>query len=160
MWTLVWTKKSGLKLGLRYVSPSLTSSYQLPASKRDFMILSNRERILGGSRCGVIQNRSFHCELVTDEISAIVSSNAGEQDSKKYIPIAEALLDRSLTWKRVREIHDTFLEELDQCGVDGADLGGAIERVFGRARHEHIVTRYQNKAWGRIAAGTIQSKCG
>jgi hypothetical protein len=131
----------------------------MPAGKRGLMILSNRERILGGSRCGVIQNRSFHCELVTDEISAIVSSFAGEQDSKK-IPIAEALLDRSLTWKRVREIHDAFLEELDQCGVDGADLGGAIERVFGRARHEHIVTRYQNNAWGRIAAGTIQSKWG
>jgi len=124
------------------------------------MIVSNRERFLRGSRCGVIQNQSFYCELVTDNVSAIVSTFNGKRDSKNYIPVAEAVLDQSLPRNRVQEIHDAFLEELDQYGVNGADLGGAIERVFGRARSQHIVTRYQNNALGRLAAGYMQGEGG
>jgi hypothetical protein len=116
------------------------------------MIVSNKERFFAGGRCGVIQNHSFCCALITDRISAVVATFTGEWDSKNHQPVAEALLDETLPRKRVREIHDAFLEELDQCGVRGLDLGGAIEQVFGRARNKNIVTRYQNEAGNLLAA--------
>ncbi len=46
-----------------------------------------------------------------------------------------------------------FLEELDQCGADGLDLGGAIEQTFGQAHRKNIVTRYQNNAGMLLSAG-------
>jgi hypothetical protein len=117
------------------------------------MIVSNRERFFAGGRCGVIQNHSFRCALITDRMSALVATFTGEWDSKDHLPVAEALLDEALTPKQVREIHDAFLAELDEYGTNGLDLGGAIERVFGRARNKNIVTRYQNQAGSLFAAG-------
>jgi len=99
------------------------------------MIVFNRDRLFRGGRCGVVKNQSFRCALITDSASSIVSTFTGEWDSKNYNPVAEALLDQSLSSKRVRELHDTFLEELDQLGSDGIDLGGAIEKLFARARN-------------------------
>ena len=122
------------------------------------MIVSNRDRIFAGGRCGVIQNQSFYCALITDNISTVVSTFTGEWDPKSHEPVAEALLDETLPRKRVREIHDAFLKELDQCGTDGVDLGGAIEQVFGRARYNNIVIRYQNNAGALLAAGNFQTE--
>ncbi len=122
------------------------------------MIVCNGIRFIAGYRCGVIENRSFCCALITDRVCADVWTFAGEwlslliKDADSYSgpragePVAKALLDEALTGKQVRAIHDSFLEELDQCGTGGLDLGGAIEEVFGRARHKNIVIRYQNKA--------------
>src|SRR5271165_5444744 len=115
------------------------------------MILYNRERFFGGGRCGVIQNHSFSCALMTDGLSTVVATFTGEWDAKNHQPVAEALLDEALPKKQLREIHDAFLHELDQCGTNGLDLGGAIEQVFGRARTKNIVTRYQNLAGNMLA---------
>jgi len=116
------------------------------------MIVFNRERFFFGGRCGVIHNQSFRSALITDSISAVVLTFSGEWDGKNYNPVAEALLCK-LSRQQVRKIHDVFLDELDQCGADGLDLGGAIEQVFGRARHKNIVSRYQNNAGMLLAAG-------
>jgi hypothetical protein len=116
------------------------------------MIVSNRERLFAGGSFGVIQNSSFCCALLTDRSSAVVAISTGEWDLKNHQPVAEALLDGALPRKQVRQIHNAFLEELDQCGIDGLDLGGAIEQVFGRARNKNVVTRYINKAGSLLAA--------
>jgi len=115
------------------------------------MIVLNKDRFFSGGRWGVVQNSAFRCALNTVRLGnegafAVVSSFAGEWDYKNYEPIAEALLQAQLSRKQVMEIHDTFLEQLDQCGIDGADLSTAIEKVFGRAHHKGIVTRYENNA--------------
>ncbi len=82
----------------------------------------------------------------------------GEWDWKKHDPVAEALFFEALPRKQVREIHDAFLEELDQCGTNGLDLGGAVEQVFRRAHNTNIVTRYQNNAGMLLAANDFQTK--
>jgi hypothetical protein len=103
------------------------------------MIMFYAKPFIARHRCGVIQNCSFWCALITSRMRADVWTSPGE-------PVAKALLDKALTPKQVRAIHDSFLEELDQCGTDGLDLSGAIEQVFGRARNKNIVIRYQNNA--------------
>ena len=115
------------------------------------MILLNRNRFFGGGRWGVVQNSSFRCALNTlhcgsTESVAVISSFAGEWDYKNYEPIAEALLQTELSRKQVMQVHDAFIEQLDRCGENGADLGTAIEEVFGRARNTGIVARYENNA--------------
>ncbi len=110
------------------------------------MIVFNKERFFTGDSCGVIQNASFHCALVTDRLSAVVSTFAGEWDGNSDHPVAEAVFLEGLPRKQIREIHSMFLEELDQCGMDGLDLAGAIEKVFGRARGKNIIVRYKNNA--------------
>jgi hypothetical protein len=115
------------------------------------MIILNRDRFFSGGRWGVVQNKSFRCALNTVCFGtkgsfAVIASFAGEWDYQNYEPIAEALLKASLSRKQVMQIHDAFLEQLDRCGVDGVDLGGAIEEVFGHAHNTGIVTRYENNA--------------
>ena len=115
------------------------------------MIVLNGDRFFSGGRWGVIQTPSFRCALNTVHIGgkgsfALIASFAGEWDYKNYEPIAEALLEASLSRKQVMQIHDRFIERLDRCGMEGADLGGAIEEVFGDAYNSGIVTRYENNA--------------
>jgi hypothetical protein len=115
------------------------------------MIVLNRDRFFSAGRWGVVQTKSFRCALNTICFGskgsiAMIASFAGEWDYKNYEPIAEALFKASLSRKQVMQIHDEFLERLDRCGVDGADLGGAIEEVFGRAHDAGIVTLYENNA--------------
>jgi hypothetical protein len=116
------------------------------------MIVLNRDRFFGGGRLGVIQNTSFQCALNTVYHNsnvgsfALICSFSGEWNYKNYEPVAEALLQTSLSRKQVVQIHDAFLEKLDQRGLDGADLSGAIELVFKEACNTGIVTRYKNDA--------------
>jgi hypothetical protein len=115
------------------------------------MIVLNKNRFFSGGRWGVIQNASFRCALNTvhdggDRSFTLIASFAGEWDYKNYEPIAEARLKPSLSRKQVMLIHDGFLMQLDGCGTAGADLGGAIEEVFGDAYNTGIVTRYENNA--------------
>lgn len=110
------------------------------------MIAFNKERFFTSDCCGVIQNQSFRCALMTDHLSAVVSTFIGEWDRKSDHPVAEAVFHEGLARRQVREIHSMFLKELDECGADGLDLAGAIEKVFGRARAQNIVTRYKNNA--------------
>jgi hypothetical protein len=121
------------------------------------MILLNRNRFFGGGRVGVIQNSSFRCALNTvrqgvEGSIAVISSFAGEWDYKNYQPVAEAHLTSCLSRKQVTQTHDTFLAELDRCGIDGIDLHGAIENVFGHACGTGIVTLYENNATPLLAA--------
>jgi hypothetical protein len=121
------------------------------------MILLNRNRFFGGGRVGVVQNSSFRCALNTVRHGstgsfAVISSFAGEWDYKNYQPVAEAHLTSWLSRKQVIQTHDTFLAQLDRCGIDGIDLYGAIENVFGHAYGTGIVTLYQNNATALLAA--------
>lgn len=122
------------------------------------MIVFNKERFFSGGRWGVIQNQSFRCALITDRISTAVMTFTGEWDWKNHRPVAEALLSETLTGKQLREIHDVFLDEIDQYGNKGLDLGAAIEQVFGRAHNSNIVVRYQNEAAMLLAAGDSQTQ--
>ncbi len=110
------------------------------------MIVINKERFFTGDSCGVILNQSFQCALVTDRLSAVVSTFAGEWDGNNDLPIAEAVFQGGLPRRQIREIHGMFLEELDRCGTEGLDLAGAIEKVFGQARDKKVVVRYKNNA--------------
>jgi hypothetical protein len=114
------------------------------------MIIFNNDRFFSGGRCGVIRNASFRCALNTVSDShgsfVVVSSFSGEWDFKNYEPIAEALLDKKFSRKQTRQMHDAFLEQMDRCGANGIDLGGAIDEVFGDAHQKGIVTRYENNA--------------
>jgi hypothetical protein len=118
------------------------------------MIISNKDRFFRGGRCGVIQNASFRCALntVTDSHGSyvVVSSFSGEWDHKNHEPIAEAILDNKYSRKEARQTHDALLEQMDRCGANGSDLGGAIDEVFGDARQKGIVTRYTNNAAGLL----------
>jgi hypothetical protein len=121
------------------------------------MILLNRTRFFGGGRWGVVQNSSFRCALNTVPYGntgsfAMISSFAGEWDYKNYQPVAEARLTSCLSRTQVMQTHDTFLAQLDRCGIDGIDLHGAIETVFGRAHGTGIVTVYENNATALLAA--------
>jgi len=121
------------------------------------MILLNRNRFFGGGRWGVLQNSSFRCALNTVSygstgLFAVISSFAGEWDYKNYQPVAEARLTSWLTRTQVTQTHDTFLAQLDRCGLNGIDLYGAIENVFGHAYGTGIVTLYQNNATALLAA--------
>jgi hypothetical protein len=115
------------------------------------MIVLNKDRFFSGGRWGVVRNSSFRCALNTvclgrDGSFAVISSFAGEWDYKNYEPMAEALFQAKLSRKQVMEIHDAFLEQLDRCGENGADLSTAIEEVLGRAQDIGIVSRYENNA--------------
>ena len=121
------------------------------------MILLNRNRFFGGGRVGVIQNSSFRCALNTvrqgvEGSIAVISSFAGEWDYKNYQPVAEGRLTSWLSRKQVMQTHDTFLAQLDRCGIDGIDLNGAIEKVFGHAYGTGVLTLYQNNAAALLAA--------
>jgi len=121
------------------------------------MILLNKNRFFGGGRWGVIQNSSFRCALNTVRHGstgsfAVISSFAGEWDYKNYQPVAEAHITPRLSHKQVLQTHDTFLAQLDRCGMDGIDLYGAIENVFGHAYGTGIVTLYENNATPLLAA--------
>jgi hypothetical protein len=120
------------------------------------MIVSNKDRFFNGGRCGVIQNASFRCALNTTSDSrgsfVVVSSFSGEWDHKNHQPIAEALLDKKYSRKQAWQMHDAFLEQMDRCGRNGSDLGGAIDKVFGEAHQKGIVTRYKNNAALRLGS--------
>jgi hypothetical protein len=115
------------------------------------MIVLNVDRFFSGGRWGVIQTPSFRCALNTVHIGgkgsfAVIASFAGDWDYKNYEPIAEALLKASFSRNQVMQLHNGFLEQLDRRGMEGVDLGGAIEEVFRDAYNSGIVTRYENNA--------------
>ena len=121
------------------------------------MIVLNDAREGATRHCGICRNASFRVVIKTmadnpNDAALVIATFEEDWDGKNHTPVAEAFL-RPGHARHSDSIHTAILVELDRLGVEGNDIGSAIERVLTNARDQGVVTSFENNARPLLSDG-------